>query len=261
MNWHTAIVVFAAALVLNWDHSKRISWIWTLPSGIFIKIWLMKYFANTTDKLSDTQQWRMIRCKDHIRHEPDVWHTRQKNKTSPTSCCSFCFESPLNHVWRPTSFISTSPRPPRQQICAPCSKSFPSLTNCSLLEYWPDSRFSAPHRTHLHLCTQLITGWSWPCKLEGGRGSLINRPWQVEPCLGRVEVDFRLRRSRLLWFQVAESEWKCSFVSLFRLFSFLALSVVLHPLRSSLHHVLCFFCLLCTPGGLSFKHLEGGGVL
>lgn len=29
----------------------------------------------------------------------------------------------------------------QQQICALSSKSFPSLADCSLLEYWPDSRF------------------------------------------------------------------------------------------------------------------------
>lgn len=61
-------------------------------------------------------------------------------------------------------------------------------------EYWPDSRFFPllPQWTHLHLCTQqLITGWRWPCKLEGAEVALINCPWQLKPCLGRDKVDFQ----------------------------------------------------------------------
>lgn len=51
----------------------------------------------------------------------------------------FCFV----FSWRPAPPSLASPHVQllQQQICALSSKSFPSLADCSPLEYWPDSRF------------------------------------------------------------------------------------------------------------------------
>lgn len=73
-----------------------------------------------------------------------------------SSCSSRFVRCPLNHF-------------PLSQI-APC-------WNIGLTAVFFFHLPLLPQRTHLHLCTQqLITGWRWPCKLEGAKVALIMAP-------------------------------------------------------------------------------------
>lgn len=104
--------------------------------------------------LRSSVRWCFSFCSgDEINRifEADVWRKDNWNKAVDIYChrsYSRCFFLPILTT---TSSISTSLPShsasscfTEQQICVLSSKSFPSLADCSPLEYWPDSPFPPP---------------------------------------------------------------------------------------------------------------------